>query len=86
MNGTIYNLPLISDPDTFIAIKHGETSYYKTTSYTQSHADVLNSRQGLSPADLSAAESCSMFGCWDNFDTIKASSIKHGVSGDPITV
>jgi len=76
----IYTFELNSNPGQFIAVKHGETGYYKTTVYDQGHADVLNSRQSLTPADCEAAESCSMFNTWVDFEGIKASLIEHGVS------
>lgn len=58
--------------DKFIALREGETGYYKTTVYTQDHADCLNQRQGITPAQLEAAQMCSMFGNWDRFDRIAA--------------
>ena len=42
----------------------------KTTVYTQDHADTLNERQGVTPAQVQAAVICSMFNCWQNFDKI----------------
>lgn len=56
----------------FIAVKHGATGYYKTTVYTQEHAETLNERQGIKPAEVKAAVTCSMFDCWQNFDKLTA--------------
>ncbi len=63
---------LNTQPGTFIAVKRGETGYYSTTVYDQDHADVLNQRAGHSPAQVQAAETCSMFDSWQNFDKIVA--------------
>lgn len=64
---------LNTQPGTFIAAKRGETGYYSTTVYHQDHADELNRRSGHSPAQVEAAEMCSMFNCWQNFDKITES-------------
>lgn len=58
----------------FIAIEHGTTGYSKTTVYDQTHADVLNERQGNTAAQIKSAVTCSMFGCWENFDKIASHS------------
>jgi hypothetical protein len=66
----IYFATLPSDPNTFIGITHGEQGYNTTTVYDQSHADTLNERQGITPAMVDAAVSCSMFNCWANFEKL----------------
>lgn len=68
--GRIYYAPHPSEKGTFVAIKDGETGYFASTVYTQEHADLLNSRQGISPAEVEAAVICSMFDNWRNFRTI----------------
>jgi len=56
----------------FIAIRHNEPGYYASTVYTQDHADTLNQRQGITPAELDAAIVCSMFDNWRDFAKITA--------------
>lgn len=54
--------------DKFVAVTHGETGYNETTVYNQAHATTLNEQQGLTPAMVDAAETCSMFDIWPKFD------------------
>jgi len=68
----IYFFELNSQPGIFVAATHGETGYHTTTVYHQDHADELNRRSGHSPAQVQAAETCSMFDSWENFDKITA--------------
>lgn len=60
----------------FIAIEHGTTGFCITTVYDQDHADVLNERQDITPADAEAAMICSMFGNWHTFDDLAARCAK----------
>jgi len=46
----------------FIAIKRGESGYYKTTVYDVEHAQVLNDRFGATEEDVVAMYHGSMFG------------------------
>lgn len=66
----VYFKEHFSESGVFIAIKHGESFYSTTTVHSQGHADELNRRQEITPAEVEAAEMCSIFGCWDNFDSI----------------
>jgi hypothetical protein len=61
-----------SDPAQFIAVKHGDTGYHPTTIHTQDHANALNERQDITPAEVKAAVICSMFDCWRSFDALAA--------------
>jgi hypothetical protein len=72
MANTIYftQRPTMVGTDEFIAIEHGTQGYSVTTVYDQDHADVLNGRQELHAAEIEAAMMCSMFGNWDNFDSM----------------
>jgi hypothetical protein len=56
--------------DCFLGINEGETGYNETTVYDQDHADVLNKRQGITPAMVEAAVTCSMFNTWSQFDAM----------------
>ena len=63
-------LDTVDGSDRFIAIEHGETKYSKTTVYNQEHANVLNERQQITPAQALAAYECSLFNTWENFDKV----------------
>jgi len=56
----------------YIAIEHGTTGYSPTTVYDQDHANVLNERQGITPAMVEAAMMCSMFDNWNRFESLTA--------------
>ena len=59
--------------DQYIVIKHGETGYYSIPdSLIQNDTDLqtLNDDQGVTPDQIKAALTCSMFDCWNNFDVL----------------
>ena len=51
----------------FVIVKEGEVGFYSASVNSQEHADSLNEANGHSPAEVKAAEACSMFG-WNGFD------------------
>lgn len=70
--GRVYYAEHPTEDGKFIAVRHGEAGYYASTVYTQDHANTLNERQGISPAEVEAAVICSMFDNWRKFETIAA--------------
>ena len=74
----IYFTTLPSDSSVFIAIEHGIEGYNKTDVSDQTHANVLNKRQGITRDDCQAAIACSMTGHWEKFDKIvQDTEIRH---------
>lgn len=70
-----FYMPKFGDDDApIIMISFGTTGYHHTD-YDQQQADGLNAMQGNTPAELKAAESCSMSGNWEMFhNTVKLRS------------
>ena len=52
-----------------IMVKNGEQGYQKTTANAL-EADALNKMQGHTRAQIQAAEACSMFNNWENFENL----------------
>ena len=50
-----------------IAIRHGETGYHDTDLNDMEAADKLNRAQGIRPAEVEAALTCSLFNKWAEF-------------------
>lgn len=55
-----------------IGVKFGETGYYPTTygRQTREWIEEQNSRMGIDPANAKAMETCSIFGNWENYETV----------------
>jgi hypothetical protein len=53
-----------------IAIKYGETGYYLTDMDNDEHIAFANRVFDNTQNEIYAAETCSMFDCWDRFDEI----------------
>jgi hypothetical protein len=55
------------EPGVIIAVKFGQKGFWKTDVETVEHATALNELQDITPAEVEAAECCSMFDTWDTF-------------------
>ena len=71
-NKRIFFLPHPHTPadKRIIAVIEGELGYHLSHDEDQAHADLLNQRLGNTPAELEAAELCSMFDRWPEFHEI----------------
>jgi hypothetical protein len=58
-----------------IQITHGEQGYSKTSA-TQAQAVELNAMAGNTRAQVLAAEACSMFSTWGNFEELASQSAR----------
>lgn len=58
----------------FVSIVHHMVGYEPIDCPTQEQADAKNESKGITPEEVQAAVMCSMFDCWENFDTIVGST------------
>lgn len=65
-----YHTAYTNDPRDFAAISHGMSGYNDVRFDDQSVADKLNAMQGITPAQASAACTCSMNDDWNRFDLL----------------